>query len=816
MTIKNNLFVTPAASGYAFIYAPSIGSLYIENNTFVNATYGVYVGAFMASTTSRENIFYDVSDAVYSPGTIYSTSNAYKPNPEPYDPTKIVLTSSPFSACALLGDYFLSPSSACRNYVNARTAQQAGLSDQVFTVASPAEWTAWYQANQTLSSLTVSRHALYPNPTTDKVCLGYHAPRIDALIGNLAGTDATIEVTGTLTLAENSVLAIAKGGELQPRADFSCLGDPWNMGWNYVIAAKGASTVAGLTLRSPKKGDGENAQGIVVFQVPVNYQVRFTRFLFLEGGISSLSSALFTFRAENCSFEWCSVGMYSAFFSELWAKNCLFRDCHLGMSNQVAGGAITAELCTFDRNEFGIQTSSTANVTDCLFTGNRSGEETFGQSIGILKQNGTLREKNCAYFKLNLSIGGIGQQLDPTSYSLPDSNNPYNRTSPDKNESVWYLRGVFNNPLDPTPPSTEISLEDAGSKPTTEYTLLGTLSVSSHAIKDVGMVDVGYHWPVLDGNDTFMPQEWKSYFGVTNPDIDEDGDLVTNLDEYRSGINPHDLDTDHDSFLSGREGNESVEGTDAPSSNGGEQPELGFVNGPARADLRRSPYIQIASIDTNEIVFFVYWGFDEDWWPLQGPQRDTFFVRGSSQPVFTEIPFEDIEDCNNGFSNCYNGQDFELILRRVRLSTIDTNLHLERGSRCFYKVRYVEDPANPSGRVVETPVYSFPIPEASPSSFSFLVYGDTEGPFDLIEDAGFYNPIHAALIDTIVSDLRSEQNNEVRNKLLFGIHTGDFVVKASQASQWSEHYFYPAARLLRSLPIFPVAGEGRVFSRPSS
>ena len=115
LTFKNNLFVSP--STYAFIYAPFMGYLTLENNTFVNSTYGAWGAGTSTHVIAKENILFNVSDALYSFASHSVSANAYKPYPELSDPFPLTLSSSPFVSCGLLGDYYLATGSPCRNYV---------------------------------------------------------------------------------------------------------------------------------------------------------------------------------------------------------------------------------------------------------------------------------------------------------------------------------------------------------------------------------------------------------------------------------------------------------------------------------------------------------------------------------------------------------------------------------------------------------------------------------------------------------------------------------------------------------------------------
>jgi len=576
------------------------------------------------------------------------------------------------------------------------------MNDPVFTVDEPSKWGQWFQADETRTSLTVSRHVLYPNPSTDKVCLGYHAPRVDAAIGNASGTFATVEVTGTLTMEENAVLAVGTGGRVQPYGSFECIGNPLNLGWNYVINPKGPSSVVGSVIRSPRKGNGLEADGVTVGLDPITVELRFTRFLFLDAALA-VSYETSTVAAESCRFEWCNSGM-SAYFASVSAKNCLFRDCRIGLFGMAGVGTLTAQLCTFDRNQFGISTLEAAvNATDSIFASNAFDpgfDSAYGPThTGIHVETlpgPAISEKHNAFWKLHAARDDPGG-LHETSIILPIANSPYHRLDPGKNESTWFLRGRLNNLLDPWPTATEVMLEDFGTKPLADYGLLDSaglpngfiMSVSRHGIPDTGIADIGYHRPVTVANPNVLPAEWTSYFGVSSPTADQDQDAadgLSNLEEYKSGTNPLKRDTDEDRFVN--QFGQDV-GLDSNTFLVGEQRRLGFANGPGRCDLRLGPYVQISQLQEEAVEMRIYWAYANEWVlsVAVGPQGDTFLFRRGNQDVFSTIEITDCEG-NCSLVACGCQTDLSKWLATVTLSAGN----LSAGELIHYKVRFQIDP----------------------------------------------------------------------------------------------------------------------------
>ena len=550
------------------------------------------------------------------------------------------------------------------------------------------------------------------------VCLGFHAPRVDALIGATSLAEVDITVTQTLTISENAVLAFGYNGELlAPSGSVSCVGNPRNNGWNFVINRKGAASAAGMRIESAKKAN-EIGFGALTFAAvtPSPLHIQYTRFIFVDRAILAVYEGSYEVLAENCRFEWVRYGI-NAYASATRAKNCLFRDSYCGM---YCDGSVdlgpTAELSTFDRIQYSIYGVSGRIVAkDCLFSSDESSD------YGIYTLGSTVVTENFNGFYIVVP----GNALSPKerSYVFSSSNFPYNRSDPARNESAWYLRGYYNNIKEQRPPGIEIMLEDSGSKDAEAYGLDGPTSVSRHAIKDVNTVDIGYHWPVKDSGGSQMPLEWQTYFNASSPTEDPDLDGVLNLDEYKNGTSPLKDDTDDYRYtrpIGVTEDLVGFDGDDWNPSKIGEPAELGFANGRAGSDLGRGPYIQITQWDAVDRVHAIYWGFDNSWWADGLPNKEqSFYIRHSSESQFTEYDSNGttIRDCNTpGSSECFKGLDSELFLFRVLCSR-----SLLAPGLWYYKVRYREDPQNASARVVETPVYSFRVEDPAATSYAFVV-----------------------------------------------------------------------------------------------
>jgi len=103
-------------------------------------------------------------------------------------------------------------------------------------------------------------------------------------------------------------------------------------------------------------------------------------------------------------------------------------------------------------------------------------------------------------------------------------------------------------------------------------------------------------WVVLapsnDGDGNGLPDDWESYFGVTDPVADPDGDSLSNRQEYVHGTDPTRDNTDGDHFrdhfetrfgLDPREGGDLIAG-DVDGDELDWEQEIGFGTDPLRAD----------------------------------------------------------------------------------------------------------------------------------------------------------------------------------------------------------------------------------------
>ncbi|MGQ9589667.1 MAG: right-handed parallel beta-helix repeat-containing protein, partial [Planctomycetota bacterium] len=796
LSITNNVFVLAAGTPYYAVYVGNSNPFYytdvrFSNNTFVGFPIGISLSG-LYQVTIRENIFYDVTTPVSGGGSHETLilRNAYRPNADGRDSSPVILTGSPFASCAL-GDYFLnfdSEGQKCR-YTGMRTASAAGLGGSEYTVNLPG---SLFPTSQTVSSHTVYKDPLYDAPGSEAVCLGYHSPRADGLIGS-ASADATLTVTGPLTLVPGAVLAFrgSSGVKLTGQSpSLTSVGDPGgDGGWNTVLDKRAASTVVGLRIESPRSRYWSG--GSIYFQdcQSASAEVRYTRFLFGDK-LGNFGISGFTLAARDCRFEYAYWGLYAWGPGALEAQNCLFRDCARGISALNSSSA-AASLCTFDRNGQGIAGSgeSPIVVRDSLFSG-----DPLRPSYGIdVASSGTIDESFCAFSGLtaNKRVGWADVPLDERSFALPSGLSPYARDDPD--ESCFAIRcRQFDNP-----PGSEILLEDAGSDEAQEggYELgmrSATLKPGVRVLRDVGTVDIGYHAPAFDADADGMADLWEAHYDVSGAQGDADGDGAANLAEYEQASRPVAVDTDGDAWYG--EGNwygrdYKDEGPpDDPRGDGNQS--WGFVSGPVGYDPRRPPYLQNMEVSGTPATCAVtiYWGHDvrqtgEETW-LDGTSTDVLWVRKAGDTTFAYYAGEDAPD-----PQPENLPEYEkLKFRRHRLEG------LACGTLYFYKIEFRHDGGSSPGTF--TPVYTFRTWPAEAGDFQFAVYGDTR--YRTGERKYCLN--HQQVCDGILADSAFES-------LGFLVHVGDFVHDGWDVTDWNPHFFWPAAKVLRRLPLVTVAGN---------
>jgi hypothetical protein len=157
---------------------------------------------------------------------------------------------------------------------------------------------------------------------------------------------------------------------------------------------------------------------------------------------------------------------------------------------------------------------------------------------------GTLNPDYCRFFNVTTKVSGsssIG------AHSVELTNTPYNTTT-----ASWSDRWFLDQSKTGTNGCVNAGSRDAYtgcmSKHTTNY---------SNKYTDTGNLDIGYHYFIFtDATDTDeMNDHWEAP-GANNagdPDDDPDLDMLTNLEEYENGTNPHDHDTDGDGLVDGWE-----------------------------------------------------------------------------------------------------------------------------------------------------------------------------------------------------------------------------------------------------------------------
>jgi len=278
-------------------------------------------------------------------------------------------------------------------------------------------------------------------------------------------------------------------------------------------------------------------------------------------------------------------------------------------------------------------------------------------------------------------------------------------------------------------------------------------STCNYAKRDVERADIGYHYTSYDDTDADgMPDAWEMhYFGDLdegNDSTEEDHDGLTALEEFWHGSSPELPNTDLDAY---NDVNEV----------GVQEVKLLRGWGPAVYDFEAGPWL------TNVTPSAVTVG----WWVPDGSGSPGVYYKKESDDDFTYS--ENATKRDNGIP----GWVYE---KRLTGLTDDTVY--------MYTVQ-----CSVGGSTRTSPVCKFRTLESSPSSFTFIVYGDNRG-----GDNNNFNDNAAQVVRAVLSKAPEAQ---------FVLHVGDFVYTGSTAEQWRQHFFLPTTRLIAEYPLFPVRGN---------
>ncbi len=542
-----------------------------------------------------------------------------------------------------------------------RSAEDAGLADQVFTVNAPE---------------TVESGGHYTDEDWTKVDteeplslvdIGYHHNRVDRYVAG----DAGFSGGASLTISPGVVVAIASHAYsfwLYTDAKLTCVGDALTEGYNLITESRPVS----MQMESPQFASWGSPSFIIYGVASDELGIRFTRFAWLTYGIhtyrtlpGAINDNIFVLNGVGVVSDCCPNIVRNNLFYRNWAGVAAWdSDCN-SFNN------------TFDTNNIGIYYQRSANrsltAVDNLFSDftlasispqpEREGISLYGAGAAGLVENYN------AYYNLAHDIydhqSGSEVAIGLESRHLGQS--PYDGKRAGS-EASWFLRQSPDGP-------TDLIAVDCGSR-SAKYAGLSCYTTSTSADKDVKDVDIGYHHShgdFADTDDDGMPDPWEQkWFGGLSqlPDSDYDSDGVNNVLEYEEGTKPTLADTDGDGLTDRQE----------------------FIRGGGGAEpnLKGGPYL-IDQSYTGKAGIRVRWYSTDSY---TGSLRYRVETQGAWSPVKSET----------------SATKFHSILL--------TNL--TPGAVYFYEVgRWVN-----SAHTKLYGTRQFRVPSPTSTEFKFLVYGD--------------------------------------------------------------------------------------------
>ncbi len=276
---------------------------------------------------------------------------------------------------------------------------------------------------------------------------------------------------------------------------------------------------------------------------------------------------------------------------------------------------------------------------------------------------------------------------------------------------------------------------------------------------DLGIADIGFHYySFVDADSDGMDDAWETYwFGGPgqSPGGDFDGDGLTNLTEYQSGLKPSSTDTDGD-------GKNDLADSQPLCPNFDKGPYLqntGYVSG------QGSAITVMCETPVNNVLKVRYRKPPASW----ASKAQTARVSPESGHQVHEIEITGLDP--------------------------DSTYDYEVGyGFCFAR-------GDPTWTLLTAP--SAPIP------FRFVAYGDNRG--DAGQPWGLYElqENHQAVVNAILT-----YSNPAENPIRFVVHSGDLVHNGGEYVQWKPQFFEPAWDLHKKIAIFEALGNHEYYIAP--
>ncbi|MDP2895343.1 MAG: LamG-like jellyroll fold domain-containing protein [bacterium] len=503
--VHNNLITDSQYGIYGYYYSYSS----LTNNTIDNCSYaGIYTsGAWGLS--AYDNIFTDCYYGVYASGGNVSVDHCawewyatymYGVN---LGEDNVNLYEAPYDQSSTFGSYYLSEGGVSDlGEAGSRSASDAGLDAEVFTLRAPEEVTATeYKDARVWDKITYRDEQPY-SLDTGQVAIGYHHSRTDRYLRSALTVRKT---AGSLTVAPGAVIAV-KGDKyltVTEGAKLLCVGDPGAGGYNQLTCGKAAS----MNIESPRFGDTTGNPYILLDPGGSESSgLQYTRFTWLGWGVMIGSGRWLREPIQHNVFSLSYYGIHAGVDSGNVLFNNLFYDnVQAAYAEGDAQGRASVRNCTFDKNTTGLRvyagSGETLPITDCLFT------NSLAEGILINAGAGTIANDYNGYYGNAQDIDGgtWGQNSwsDKQGAPHPLTQSPYYSGI----EAGWQLRYRLNQ---------SCPLVDAGSRTSIEAGL-DIFTTSADGRPDFGTVpegergnsvDIGYHFPI-GGSEGILYQGYR-------------------------------------------------------------------------------------------------------------------------------------------------------------------------------------------------------------------------------------------------------------------------------------------------------------------
>jgi hypothetical protein len=706
-------------------------SFVAADNLLSNCGLGIYTEN--PNGDIHHNRFYNVVTPIWG-GNPYGNEELYS---EPYD-------------YSYIGSFFLDLDNpeVTEKLIDkgSRTAWDAGLGDGLFTVVAPESVFPGYHYQAETWSKVASDSAQSP------VDIGYHHNRVDRYLPEactFSGSGASLTITpGVVVGIRGDKYLMFTGG-----AKLVSVGDPAAGGLNLFTNSKSLS----MNIESPRFGvTGVNPFILIDSSASEDTSIQFTRTMWMGWGILINYGRHLTQPIRDNIFSLSYMGIHAG----LYSGNTLFNNLvHENVRGLYAWGNTEVANCTFDRNQTGLEVGADAGqkftIRDSLFTKNSS------QGILINASSGQVINYYNGFWENGTPI--TGGSPGPGSQVLAQS--PYDAGI----ESGWQLHyklkqdggwPVTNSPVNAGSRWAPDPLE--GPHP---------YSTSVYAERDVGRIDIGFHFTFYDNIDgDNLPDAWETHFfgnlDQGDNSIFGDSDNLTALQEFWHGSSPKAPDSDGDGYADDQEVGPRA-GVEASR-------KLCRGWGPAVYDFKAGPWLTNVSSSGVTIAWWVPYR------PIPIP-KDIYYKK-ETDSTFTRVYGEDIATRDLGTE----GKVYE-----KRLTGLSSGIVYQYYVQCTI-----------DGSLSKSPVCRFRTLESAPSSLTFIVYGDNRGDDDPQKppkyNGGGFNEYAADVARGILAKAGDAR---------FIIHVGDFTQHGGTAEEWRQHFFLTTTRLIAEYPLFPVRGN---------